>query len=294
MSDYRALIANCLMLGERFGIVGGKKYLNLINLSLDKFDVELEENPDIVSSNFGDFKGIALHTTNLHIKNLTSTQFEDVELVATEVAELMSLATCSSVQKCGYNFEGKGSLEPVIGQVQYFRPSIDTHRGALVRSFLEKTWPAYHQVRNDRKLNVAFQYYVLSQQNELPMELLLVISFVLLENLKHNFALYQGYPYLKGYFRLKGATTSKPGQKKTFEELLEEMFQQVGMTPTLASIIQLRNELIHSGISTLDTSTQTAIYDKCQDIIREYLLKFLGYTGQYYPYSSPNRPSIIS
>ncbi len=293
MADYLALIANCPLMGELSSSVGDQRYLNLIKLRIDKFDIEIIEDPKIVTHNFSDFQGQRLHTTDLRIRDISNAQFKDAELIACELGELLSLATCSPVRKYGYDFEGERLLQAVTGQMQYFRPLIDTHRGDLVRSLLEKTWPAYRQLRDVRKLDIAFQYYVLSQQSEQPREMLLVVTFVLLENLKHNFALHQGYPYIKGYFRSYGATTSKPGKGRGFEELLVDMLQQVGMTPALGSIIQLRNELIHSGISTLDTTTQTTIYCSCQDIIREYLLRLLKYTGQYYPYSTSNKPSMI-
>jgi len=293
MADYLALIANCLIMGEHYSIVGEQKYLNLIKLSLDKLDIEIEELPDLLTHNLDDFKGKAKYTTNLFIKNISSTQFKNAELIASEIAEVLSLATCSPVRKFGYDFQGEGSMKPFMGQLQYFRPLIDTHRGDLVRGFLEKTWPAYHRLKNPRNLNIALQYFVLSQMSGQPMELLLVVSFVLLENLKHSFALQQGYPYIGGYFRPHGATASKLGKAKGFKELLEQMFKQVGMTPALQSIIDLRNEIIHSGISSLSRSAQTTIYDNCQDIVREYLLRLLGYTGQYYPYSTPNAPATI-
>jgi hypothetical protein len=181
----------------------------------------------------------------------------------------------------------------VMGQIEYSRPAIETTRGDLVRSFLEKTWAKYHELRAGRKINLAFNYYVLSQQSGQPMELLLVVSFVLLESLKHHFALDAGYPFIKHFFRQKGATVSKPGPRRTFEDLLREMFQEVGMSPNLTPIKDLRNDLIHSGLSTKPQIDQTAIYDACQDIIREYLLRLLDYTGDYCRFSTPNNVSII-
>jgi hypothetical protein len=293
MPDYRALLANCLMIGEDFTVIGTENIRNRTKVLVNNFDIELVEHPDIITQGFGAFRGQAFHTTNLCVRNISEAQFQDVETVATEVAELLSFATSSPVTKFGYDFGSKGLRAGVMGQIEYFRPAIDTVRGDLVRSFLEKTWLKYHDLRARRKINLAFSYYVLSQQSGQPMELLLVVSFVLLENLKHHFALDKGYPFIKGYFRRRGAIASKPGPSRKFEDLLKEMFQEVGMSPNMTLIIELRNDLIHSGLSTKPQSKQTAIYDACQDIIREYVLRVLDYTGEYCPFSAPNRVSVI-
>ncbi|GAH40448.1 unnamed protein product, partial [marine sediment metagenome] len=222
-------------------------------------------------------------------------QFNDADTLASEVASLLSLATCSMVTKFGYEFKNtkpETKVNAVFGQLLYFRPLIDTKNGSSIRRFLELTWPAYHSLKTYRKFNIAFQYFVWSQLNEEPIELSLVTTFVLYENLKHTFAIKQGYPFINGFFRPHGATTSK-ARTKGFKELLQEMFNAVRMTPNLDAIISLRNELIHSGISKLSLPKYIDIYTECHDILREYLLKLLQYTGPYFPYSSPNKPAVI-
>lgn len=294
MSDYKALIANCPMRGEKYGISGGRRYLNTIKVTVGGFDVEIEEIPDLVVKNFGDFRGRSLHTSDLYIRNISSTQLSQAETLAQEIAELLSLATCSPVVKYGYSFDGYGEAHTCFGQLQYFRPIIDTHQGKSVRTFLETCHPTYHRLRGPRKLYVALQYHTLAQQNDQPMELLLAITFVLLENLKYNYAVNVGYPLIRGYFRQFGATSANPGHTKEFRKLLSAMFGDVGMSPDLSSIISLRNDIIHSGISTMGLNTQTHIYSMSHDIIREYLLRLLNYVGGYYPYSSPNSVAALS
>jgi len=71
------------------------------------------------------------------------------------------------------------------------------------------------------------------------------------------------------------------------------MFQEVEMNPTLTPIVELRNDLIHSGLSLKSHNEQTAIYNACQDMIREYILRLLGYTGDYFQFSTPNTVSSI-
>jgi len=211
MPDYRALLANCPMIGEEFTVVGADRVRNLTRVLVNGFNIELLEKPEIIANNLGAFKGKTLHTTDLIVRNVAETQFNDIEMLASEIAELLSFATSSPVWKFGYDFGGKGINNQVIGQIAHFSPAIDTVRGDAIRSFIEKTWVKYHNLRTRRKVNLAFYYYVFSQQNGQPMELLLIASFVLLESLKHNFALDSGYPFIRGFFRLKGAMVTKPG-----------------------------------------------------------------------------------
>ena len=288
MPDYRALLANCLIKGEVFSDVGTQRIRDRINVQVNNHNIEIIEHPDIITGGFAAFKGQAFHTTDLYVRNITATQFPDVEIVCGEVAELLSFATSSPVIKFGYDFGKDGFRTGVMGQTEYFRPAIDTIRGDLIRSFIEKTWSKYHIIKTTRRMNLSFNYYVLSQQSGQPMELLMVVTFVLLENLKHHYAIDKGYPYIRGYFRQMGATASRPGPSLHFEDLLREMFNEVRMNPDLLSIISLRNDLIHSGLSARPHPEQTAIYDACQDIIREFVLRLLGYTGDYSPFSLPN------
>jgi hypothetical protein len=288
MPDYRALLANCLINGEVFSNIGTQRIRDRINVQINNYNIEIVEHPDIITGSFAAFKGQAFYTTDLYVRNITAAQFPDVEIVCGEVAELLSFATSSPVAKFGYVFGADGFRTGVMGQTEYFRPAIDTVRGDLIRSFIEKTWPQYHIIKTTRRMNLSFSYYVLSQQSGQPMELLLVVTFVLLENLKHHFASDRGYPYFGGYFHRMGATRSNRGSNMHFEELLRKMFNEVGMNPSLTSIIALRNDLIHSGLSAKPYHEQTAIYDACQDIIREYVLRLLGYIGEYSPFSLPN------
>lgn len=298
MADYRALIANCPMIGELPGTkaAGGTGYLDTIKLHLGQFDLELVEVPAIVTRNLGESKGEAVYTTDLYIRGISANQFDAAERLASEVAELLSLAACSMVMKFGYQFhdtDHEGQEQLITGHLQYFRPVIHTHSGASIREFLERTWPTYQRLRDVRKLNIAFQYHAWAQASGPPMELNLLTTFALLENLKHTFAIEQGYPFIKGFFRSHGATNSQPGRSRSFRSLLQEMLKAVGMTPNLDAIIDMRNELVHSGLSLLSMAGYRNVHGASHDILREYLLRLLQYSGSYFSYSSPNVPRTI-
>lgn len=293
MALYKAYIANCPILGETMSNVEGSLVLNEIKLHLGKYDLRIIESPQIVLNHLGKFKGRSVYTTDLTIQDLPEDEFHEAEELAGEVASLLSLATCSMVTKFGYEFGTEKVEYSVLGQLLHFRPLLNTQNGGHIRGFLEQTWPAYHSLKASRKLNIAFQYFVWSQLNEEPIELSLVTTFVLYENLKHTFAIQRNYPFIKGFFRTHGATVSRPGRAISFGELLREMFSLVGMSPNLGAIISLRNELIHSGISGLNLSEYIDAYSECHDILREYFLRLLHYTGSYFSYSDFNKAAII-
>ena len=287
MADYRALIANCVVGGELFTYDGGRRVRNLIRLRLDELDIEILQRPDIIRGTFQEFQHRTIYTTDLAIRNLLPESFDRAQLVARDISELLSLATSSDVAVFGYEYPDVSPIaacHAIIGQVQHFLPLLPIRRGEVIRSFLEQAWPTFRRLRNTRQLNIAFDYYTMSEK-EKPIEIKLIATFVLFENLKHTYALEKGYPYVKGYFRDCGATRTKPGPRKTFEGLLDEMLTSVGMNVEMSKVVHLRNELIHSGIANLNLDDKLRMYKDCQDILREYFLRVLNYRGEYQRYS---------
>jgi hypothetical protein len=107
---------------------------------------------------------------------------------------------------------------------------------------------------------------------ELPSQLLetqLIQIFVVMENLKYTYARAKKHPFMEGFFR----KISSPPK------------------PNLNRVIDLRNEIIHSGLSRKPPRTLIRTYEICQDIVREYLLRLLGYDGEYLIYSQACRAS---
>lgn len=294
MTDYRALIANCILGGEHITNVDGRHVQNLIRLQLGRFQVEIMQRPEFIEAvdfttfTFEDSVGETVHTTDLIIRDLPATDFDRAELLARDVAELLSFASSSPVAVLGYDFAEIGPPnEPrrLVGQLEYFRPLFGIPRGKKIRSFLQKAWPAYQCLRKVRKLDVAFDYYVLAEKGRQPLELKLAIVSILLESLKYTFALERKYPVVRKRFHSHGPTAAKPGKRISFKELLREMFQAVDMSPRLEPIVKLRNELIHSGMCGLSPEEQWEMYQANHDLLREYFLRLLGYQGEFCIYS---------
>jgi len=215
-------------------------------------------------------------------------QFAVAQVLANDVAALLSFTTVSEVVCFGYEYpevEPFAEQRSFVGQLQYFRPTLEIQNAAVVRQFLETTFPSYRQLHVVRQLNIAFRYYVLSQKSGLPTEVHLLTLFILLEQLKHTFAPQHGFPFIKHRFRNIGATPANPGPPAKFETMLTAMFGAVGMAPSLGAIVKLRNTLVHSGITQLNAPDMWAMLSTIQDVVREYLLRLLKYHGPYLRFS---------
>ena len=110
----------------------------------------------------------------------------------------------------------------------------------------------------------------------LPMECKLVFLSVLLENLKHTYGTHLQYA-------IKGGTFVDPVTKARlgFQDMMNLMFSAVGMAPGLQPLVDLRNEVLHTGVASLTHAQQKLQYDAATDLIREYLLRLLGFKGNF-------------
>lgn len=268
MKDYTAFIANC--------IIGG----NLIELNLNGFSIELMQLGDFCQrSQVLKHKGECIHTTNARIKNLNKNYFSKAQETIENLCELLSFITCSEIFSFGYEYYSKGH-KSCIGAIQTSWPIINLTNAGETKAFLEYVWSRYKSLRSPRQLNVVIDYFTSSEKPRIAIEIQLAIVFILLENLKHTFAIEKSYPYIDGYFRAMGATSRK-ARAKTFKQLLSEMLKEVGMSPSLDDIIKIRNAIIHSGLSNIPFEQRYGIYISCQNIVREYLLRLLNFKGRY-------------
>jgi len=276
MKNYTAFVANCIISGEKFR--NNKR--NLIELNLNGFNIELLQLGDFYKRSIAsENKGKCLHTTNIYIKNLKKADFAKAQETIKYLTELLSFITCSEVFSFGYRYYTE-RYKSCIGSIQTSWPIINLINGKETKSFLECVWLTYTALREGRQLNVAIDYFTSSEHPELAIEIRLGITFILLENLKHTFARQKGYPFIGGFFRVMGATSTR-ARTKSFKPLLTEMLKTVGMSPTLDDVIKIRNAIIHSGLTNILFDERLNIYTSCQNIVREYILRLLNYKGRY-------------
>ena len=297
MSDYWAGLTNCLVVGEELTKTETNSVRNLIRLNLGGFDIELHQHPDVIG-NRQNYVGTQVQSTSVWIRDLKKEDFERAENIVRDISEILSFACASQIRKYGYEYSGVTPSSRyhlmIPGVARFFRPVIWSEMGDIVRDFIEKIWPKYHTFRDERQLHIVIDYLAVTQMGGIPQELQLLMSFTALENLKSTYAQVTGIPFRKGAFRMYPTPIkSSPPQdpKYTFKDLLVEMLGKVAMTPSLEEIMKLRNEIIHSGISRMNFSDQAIILDSSQDIIREYLLRLLGFTGRYRLFSRPAKLS---
>jgi len=297
MSELVTHVGNCLIGGEDVTeYPDGSKTRDVIRLNFNGRDFILRQNRDFIRNRgTQDFKGSFVPATTLHFGDADEADIPELLELSNKLCELLSFATESRVVVYGHDFPAEGVVrqrQSVIGTVETFRPPFTLFDGSAIKSFIEQCFPPFLQSRDSRCLHVVFDYLSHAGKTGLAIEVQLASLFILLENLKHSYALQQGHPMIKGFFRNLGATNAAPGPKLSFEALLNAMFSAVGMNPSMTQIVRLRNELIHSGLIAIDVQAKFALFEEIQDILREYLLRLLQFSGSFHCYSLGNSKTI--
>lgn len=169
----------------------------------------------------------------------------------------------------------------------HFRPTFASSDATTIRAFVEQSWPRFRKLKRVRQLPAVIEYMTTAEVPGQLHEVRLLLLFVALENLKSTYARAAGIPFVEGFFR---KVSPKPG-RYSFKELVSKMLSDVNMKPRLQALVKLRNEIIDFGLSHLPYSSQTHYHDRCHDLLREYILRLLGYRGQYLVYSQAARKS---
>lgn len=295
MTDFIANIANCPIHGEeitRFDDGGWTR--TRISLRIGRNRATLVQGRSVVMGKISELDGKQIHTTDLLLANVPEAKVEWALRIAEDVSWLLAFATMSPVNVFHWKYGERGSFWKPLGVVQHFRPVVHTSNGAAIRNLIESCWARYRQLKYIRKLPAVIHYCVQTEAPGQPVEARLLGAFVLLENLKATYARSRSIPYVAGFFRkpaLPGKSLRRADRYK-FEELLRMMFLEVGMKPALRRLVSVRNEIIHFGLSRRPLDRLLDYYDRVHDLVREYLLRLLGFSGSFYAYSRPNGPMI--
>lgn len=285
-ADFIVHITNCLIKGEeRLDQPGGSWYRGLIRLSLDGHDIELrQQHWVVVGTSWQDVRDQWRHTTDLHFFDATEQKRDALVGLAEKLAVVLGFLTASEVAVAGWTYAvgaQRGLWRTTTGRINDFSPVIDTRDGALVRRCIEQIWNGYARESADRNLPAVFHYLALAERDETPLELKLAILFIVLEQLKHSFAVSNRYVFIAPHFHMPGTATATKASRRGFAKLLGEMFAGVGMTPATRTFTDVRNEILHSGLSARPFAELVALQGDVIAAIREYLLRLLGYTGPF-------------
>jgi hypothetical protein len=287
MPRFVAHIANLLVQGEdRTTYPDGSWQRNRTCFTLGGFEFVLLRTRESFSLRPSQLKGRFSYTHDLVVEDLDPADLSKVERIVQEITELLSFATQSQVVRFAQDFPGATWRRPVRGVSLFSRPAFN--QGEEIRRFLEQSWRTYRRLRHRRNLHVVIGYLTIAEELQV-VEVQLLAVFAVLESLKSTYAAEAGCKYCKPAWR-RPSTPPKPKLKNeptvSFEKLLREMFAKVKMRPHLRRLVELRNDIVHNGVSRRHHDSQFAAYELAQGLVREYLLRLLGYSGRYYDYPS--------
>lgn len=291
--ELRAFVANCLMGGDEITQNGDSWIRDRVVFNCGGRSFLFRQKPEIVKNNLSQFKDCFAETTEVVVTNVAESDLQDVLAAIDHICWLLSFVGTCRVMRFGYEYpNGSGlvSQQSVSGIGRLFRPVINIRYGTRVKSLVEQTYNKYTQLEQVRKLPVVIDYLAQAEAPSQPIEVKAVLAFVALESLKHTFAVEQGIRYEQGAFRKPtwvSGSKNKKSDTYTFKELVRMMLCGVNMSRNLDASYRLRNELIHSGFSSESFNRKFELYEDVHDLIREYMLRLLGYRGHFALYANP-------
>lgn len=293
MSNLRAYIANCLIGGHSITMSGSSWIRDTVEFNCGEQTFILKQKANIINGNFSEFNGRFCETSEILVMDVAPDDVPRTLAAIDRICWLLSFAGLSRVLCYGHDYpDGSicGTRHTVMGVANFFRPTLEIYDGTIIKSFVEQTYPTFVRLEKSRKLKVVVDYLLQAERQNQPIECRLIFAFVLLENLKDTYAREKGIPYIKGFFRKQ----PKPnGERYSFEELLHLMFREVRMRRGLKRVIKLRNDIIHSGLSRKSHHQSWSMYEKVHDLLREYILRLLGYHGTYLVYASASNAQAV-
>lgn len=288
MADFLGYLCNCLIVGNEFTEPQPRRRVrNKIAVELDGYKCDILQHPDVLSVRPSQAQGVWLHTTDVLVHNVSRNDVSSVRDILHDLAHLLAFATQSRVWHFGYEYpagSGRKIRERSIGSIGSATPVISTISGRDVHAYITSAWDKYKKEKKRRNLPIIVDWLVQAEQGNKPIELKLVVIFLVLESLKDSYARTSHIPFVRGRFRrISTPPRANPAREPTlgFEELLDQTFRDVGMRRGLKRIVKLRNELFHSAIARRPFGVKWHYYLRGDDLIREYLLRLLGYKGRF-------------
>lgn len=295
-ADLRAFVANCLMGGDTVSGASERRVRDVVTFECGGRCFQFRQRPEVITGKLDQFVNRFAETTDVLVADVVEGNVQEVKNSIERICWLLSFAGTCRVIPFGYEYpNGSGLMHmtSVSDVAQHFRPVFEIRDGTRIKSFVEQTYDNYIRLEQSRKLNVIFDYLAQGEVRNQAMEVRTILSFVALESLKYTYALTKPNKYLRNN---NGNGFVKAKKKKNgnddiwgFKALVEDMLKDVGMVAALSSAYDLRNNLIHSGLPSIPFAEQLRLYEDVHDLIREYLLRLLGYRGRYSPYAFERR-----
>ena len=248
MSNLRAYVMNSKVQGESFSEeVDGKASCDTLVFTCEGQRFILRTKPEQLAE--------------ILVENVAPERVPATMEAIERICWLLAFATQSQVACYGHNYPD-GTPHKLLNSIH--RPGqeadhvINPADGAAIRKFVDQTYPQFKALESARSLKVVIDYMLQAARPGLPME-------------------------CKLQYAIKGGKFVDPVTKARlgFQDMMNLMFSAVGMAPGLQPLVDLRNEVLHTGVASLTHAQQKLQYDAATDLIREYLLRLLGFKGNF-------------
>lgn len=281
MPTLTATVVNCLIVGMEFTeYPDGSRTRNVINFKCDKWTFRFLQKDEVITQ-ASSLRGTLCETTTVEVDDVDPACLEDALETLNSICWLLSFATQSQVHHNSYQFNGSRHFTSATGTLANPTQSpFNLSSGIEIKDFIEQTYPAYRKLHKIRNLPVVFDYLTQAELPNQPMEIRLLLLFITIENLKHSYAVTANIPFTKKHFR------TPTNAIFNFKNLVEAMLKSVRIEEDIESIKALRDEIIHTGLTGEPLGWQRNMYASIQNLVREYILRLLGYKGKFVIYGS--------
>jgi hypothetical protein len=267
-------------------------------LKLGDYAVTIKQRKSMLNLDGNRWRGKQFDTSTIFVSTVRS--LEEGVAVVDDLCWLLSFAHSSHVQAYHYSYGKNAKGHNVQGTYNSWRPPFHSGVGK-VSDFIQQAWPNYQRLKSTRPLSAFIHMIGTSDLGAGLLEAQVSASVQCLESIKSYFAICEGRRYK--ITEARNGTFLLSGKEMSFEELLKLTLQDVGMTIPSAfrEIKRLRNALVHRGfIRETDNITKFifgntpqggmhgamfGVMEEAQDILREYMLRLLGYKGEWCAYS---------
>lgn len=310
MKTIEIFLINLFMMGKEFSTsTDGRKFRDTTFIQCEGYTFEFKQQN--IKLKQSECVNKTILTTIVTIHDITEDQIPLILEIIDNICWLLSFAQQSLVVRHGYKLNStQESFNSCLGIIVNPLRSIINDHGEDIRNFIEQTYSTFKKIKSSRQLTIVIGYLCEANRSSLALEISLISHYVVIENLKHTFALDNRYEYLRRYYvhkdfppldhppqNLDKYLKPKGSRKKyvhkihgqvSSTEMTLRMFEAANFNRNeISDFLDKRNKIIHEGILLPfgnENYMEQAIKDKqaINDLIREYLLTILDYQGAYY------------
>lgn len=278
--DILCFFANAVFIGDEITYFDdGGRSKNKITFHAFGYDVEWTQRNGFNKSFINDRHYEFIETSSALVKGVEDISHFETSMV--KLSYMLSFALNSQVVFYSYiestnNQPSYGKQLSVIGVYSGASPLLSATNGLLIKRFIESCWVRFDELYHTRRLNVVIDYFTTADAKQLQVEIKLSLFYTLLECLKSTYAKANGYQFKDGWFYYRDSDC----KIKDSSLLIKRMLSDVGMELP-CGILRERNSLIHEGISLANGESVFILYSQGRDLIGEYILRTLGFSGEY-------------